>query len=145
MFISIGIALAIPRHAKMSPGGLVKSLPIGSSNMLLKRVSAWVYNMILTSIMELWRSSMIVSLNEHGLILEGERIWIASEDISILFFWRLYLEKKTHSRCFQLEKLVPWHRKITISKNTIERSSLRKIPSKVTIRSRKYHSITFCR
>jgi len=53
LFISIGIALAIPRHAKMSPGGLVKSLPIGSSDMLLKRVSAWVSNMILTSIMEL--------------------------------------------------------------------------------------------
>jgi len=53
LFISIGIALAIPQHAKMSPGGLVKSLPIGSSDMLLKRVSAWVSNMILTSIMEL--------------------------------------------------------------------------------------------
>jgi hypothetical protein len=42
-------ALAIPRHSKISPKGLLKSLLVGTSSMLPKRVSARNSDMILAS------------------------------------------------------------------------------------------------
>ena len=78
--ILMGTALAIPQHSKMSPMGLLKSLLVGTSGMSLKRLFASISDMILIPIVRLCRASMFVPLNEQGMVVEGERIRIASEE-----------------------------------------------------------------
>ena len=78
--ILIGMALAIPEHSKMSPDGLLKSLLVETSGIFPKRVSTRNLDMVLVSIVGLCRASMFVPLNEQGMVVEGERIWIASEE-----------------------------------------------------------------
>ena len=72
--IMIGMALAIPQHSKMSPDGLLKSLLVRASGVLPKRFFTRNSDMILVSTVGLCRASMIVHLNEHGMVMEGERI-----------------------------------------------------------------------
>ena len=72
--IMIGMALTIPRHSKISPDRLLKILLVKTSGILLKRVSARNPDMILVSTVGLCRASMIVPLNEQGMVVEGERI-----------------------------------------------------------------------
>ena len=72
--IMTGTALAIPQHSKNSPKGLLKSLLVGTSGMLPKRVFARNFDMILVSTVGLCRASMFVPLNEQGMVVEGERI-----------------------------------------------------------------------
>jgi hypothetical protein len=76
----IGTALAIPQHSKISHEGLLKSLFVGTSGMLPKRLFARNSDIILVLIMGLCRASMFVPLNEQGMVMEGERIQIASEE-----------------------------------------------------------------
>ena len=64
------MALAIPLHSKMSPDGLLKSL-------LVTRNS----DMMLLLTVGLYRASMFVPLNEQGMVVEGERIRIALEEL----------------------------------------------------------------
>ena len=78
--IVIGTALAIPQHSKMSPEGVLKSLLVGTSGMLPKRLSVRNSDMILVSTVGLCRASMTVPLDEQGMVVEGERIRIASEE-----------------------------------------------------------------
>ena len=78
--ILIGTALAIRQHSKMSPDELLKSLFVGTSGMLPKRFFAKNSDMILVLTMGLCRASTSVPLNELGMVVEGERIQIASED-----------------------------------------------------------------
>ena len=72
--IMIGTALVIPQHSKNSPKGLLKSLLVGTSGMLPKRFFARNSDMILVPTVGLCRASMFVSLNEQGMVMEGERI-----------------------------------------------------------------------
>ena len=76
----IGTALVIPQHSKNSPKGLLKSLFVETSGMLLKRFFARNSNMILVLTLGLCRASMFVPLNEQGMVVEGERIWIALKE-----------------------------------------------------------------
>jgi len=62
----------------MSPDGLLKSLLVKTSGMLLKRVSAKNFDMIFVPTVGLCRASRIVPLNEQGMVVDGERIRIAS-------------------------------------------------------------------
>ena len=64
----------------MSPKGLLKSLLVETSGMLPKRVFARNSNMILVSTVGLCKASTIVPLNEQSMVVEGERIQIASEE-----------------------------------------------------------------
>ena len=64
----------------MSPDELLKSLFVGTSGMLPKRFFARNSDMILVLIVGLCRASMFVPLNEQGMVVEGERIRIASEE-----------------------------------------------------------------
>jgi hypothetical protein len=73
-------ALAIPQHSKNSPKGLLKSLLVETSGMLPKRCFTRNYDMILVPTMGLCRASKFVPLNEQGMVVEGERIWIVSEE-----------------------------------------------------------------
>ena len=72
--IMIGTALAIPQHSKNSPKRLLKSLLVGTSGMLPKRFFARNSDMILVLIVGLCMAFMFVSLNEQGMLVEGERI-----------------------------------------------------------------------
>jgi hypothetical protein len=76
----IGTALAILQHSKISPEGLLKSLLVETSGILPKRVYARNLDMILVSTVGLHRASVFVPLNEQGMVVEGERIQIASEE-----------------------------------------------------------------
>ena len=76
----MGTALAIPQHSKMSPNRLLKSLLVKTSGILPKRVSVRNSNMMLVSTMGLCRASIVVPLNEQGMVVEGERIQIASKE-----------------------------------------------------------------
>ena len=76
--ILMGTSLAIPQHSKMSPEGLLKSLLVETSGILPRRVSARNIDMILVSTVGLCRASTTVPLNEQGMVVEGERIRIAS-------------------------------------------------------------------
>ena len=78
--ILIGTALAIPRHSKMCPNGLLKSLLVETSGILPKRVFAVNSDMILVSTVGLCRVSMTVPLNEQGMVMEGERTRIVLEE-----------------------------------------------------------------
>ena len=78
--ILIGTALAIPQHLKMSPDGLLKILLVETRGKLPKRVFGMNSNMILVSTVGLCRASMTVPLDEQGMVVEGERIRIASEE-----------------------------------------------------------------
>ena len=78
--ISIGMALIIPLHLKMSPDGLLKMFLVGTSGMLPKRCFARNSDMMLVLIVGLYRAFMIVPLNEQGMVVEGEKIRIASEE-----------------------------------------------------------------
>ena len=64
----------------MSPTGLLKSLLVETSGMLLKRFFARNFDMILVPTVGLCRVSMFVSLNEQGMVVEGERIQIALKE-----------------------------------------------------------------
>ena len=70
----MGMALAIPQHSKMSPGGLLKSLLVGISGMLPKRFFARNSDMVLVPTKGLCRASTTVPINEQGKVVEGERI-----------------------------------------------------------------------
>ena len=72
--IVFGTALAIPQHMKNSPKGLLKSLLVETSGMLPKSFFARNSDMILVATMGLYRASMCVSLNEQGMVVEGEII-----------------------------------------------------------------------
>ena len=72
------MALASPLHSKMSPDGLLKSLLVGTSDMSPKRFFARNFDMMLVPIVELYRASTSVPLNEQGMAVEGERTRIAS-------------------------------------------------------------------
>ena len=74
------MALAIPQHSKMSPEGLLKSLLVRTSGMLPKRFFAKNSDMMLVPTVGLCRASTTVPLNEQGMVVEGERIQIASEE-----------------------------------------------------------------
>ena len=76
----IGTALAIPQHSKISPDGLLKILFVGTSGMLPRRIFARNSDMILVLTVGLCRASMFVPLNEQGMVVEGERIRIASDE-----------------------------------------------------------------
>ena len=78
--ILIGMALAIPQHSKMSPEGLLKSLLVGTGGILAKRFFARNSNIMLVPTVGLYKASTIVPLNEQGMVMEGERIRIASEE-----------------------------------------------------------------
>ena len=64
----------------MSPKGLLKSLLVGISDMLPKRFYARNSDMLLVPTVGMCRASMFVPLNEQGMVVEGERIQIASEE-----------------------------------------------------------------
>ena len=70
----------MPQHLKNSPKGLLKNLLVGTSGMLPKGFFARNSDMILVSIVGLCRAYMFVPFNEQGMAVEGERIWIASEE-----------------------------------------------------------------
>ena len=72
--ISMGTALAIPQHSKISPKGLLNSLLVGASGMLFKRFFARNSGMILVPTVGLCRAFMFVPLNEQGMVIEGDRI-----------------------------------------------------------------------
>ena len=78
--ISIGTSLTIPQHSKMSPEGLLKSLLVGIRDMLPKRFFARNSDIMLVPTMGLYRASRTVTLNEQGMVVEGERIRIALEE-----------------------------------------------------------------
>ena len=78
--IMTGTALAIPQHLKNNPDGLLKSLLVKTSGIFPKRVFARNSDMMLVSTVWLWRASTTVPLNEQGMAVEGERIWIALEE-----------------------------------------------------------------
>ena len=80
LFNMIGTALAIPQHSKMSPEGLLKSLLVETSGIVPKRVSTRNSDMILVSTMGLCRASIAIPLNEQGMLMECERIQIASKE-----------------------------------------------------------------
>ena len=63
-----------------TPKGLLKSLLVGTSGMLPKSFFARNSDMILVSIVGLCRAYMFVPFNEQGMAVEGEGIWIASEE-----------------------------------------------------------------
>ena len=67
----------------MSPDGLLKSLLVESSSIFPKRVFTRNSDMILVSTMGLYRASMFVPLNEQGMVMESERIRIASKECFI--------------------------------------------------------------
>ena len=64
-----------PTTFKDEPWGTVET-----SGMLPKRFSTRNFDMILVSTVGLCRASMIAPHNEQGMVMEGERIWIASEE-----------------------------------------------------------------
>ena len=67
----------------MCPDGLLKSLLVKTSDILPKTVFVRNSEMILVSAMGLCRVSMIVPINEQGMVMEGERTQIASEECFI--------------------------------------------------------------
>jgi len=69
-----GTALAIPQHSNKSPDELLKSLLVRTSSMLPKIFFTRNSNMILVLTVGLCRASLFVSLNEQGMVVEGERI-----------------------------------------------------------------------
>ena len=64
----------------MSPVGLLKSLFVRTSGMLPKRFFARNSDMVLVPTVGLCRASMFVPLNEQGMVVEGERVQIGSEE-----------------------------------------------------------------
>ena len=72
--ISIGTSLAISQQSKNSPKLLFKSLLVDTSGKFPKRFFARNFDMILVPTVGLCRVSMFVSLNEQGMVVEGERI-----------------------------------------------------------------------
>ena len=68
-----GTALVIPQHSKNSHKGLLKSLLVETSSMLPKRFFTRNSDMILVLTMGLYRASMLVPLNEQGMVVEGEK------------------------------------------------------------------------
>ena len=63
-----------PSTLKNRPKGLLKTLLVGTSGMLPKRFFARNSDMILVPTVGLCRASMLVPLNEQGMVVEGERI-----------------------------------------------------------------------
>ena len=78
--IMTGMALAIPQHSKISSEGLLKTLLVETSGILPRRISTKNLDMILVSTVGLCRASITVPLNEQGMVVEDERIQIASEE-----------------------------------------------------------------
>ena len=78
--ILTGTTVAIPQHSKISPKRLLKSLLLETSGMLPIRVTTRNSDMILVSTVGLCRASTTIPLNEQGMVVEGERICIASEE-----------------------------------------------------------------
>ena len=72
--IMTSTSLAISQQSKNSPKLLFKSLLVDTSGKFPKRFFARNFDMILVPTVGLCRVSMFVSLNEQGMVVEGERI-----------------------------------------------------------------------